>query len=59
MIKGDNVLIHYTSMNKEIMATFYGNENGNYLFNDSTGLFLVSERAVKEERITLEVIEDF
>lgn len=58
MIKGDNISIHYTTMDKEIIATFYENKNGNYLFKNSTGLFLVSEQAIKEERIILEVIED-
>lgn len=58
MTKGDNILINYTTIGKEIIATFYENKNGNYLFKNSTGLFLVSERAIKEERIILEVIED-
>lgn len=59
MERGDNVLITYNEMeNKTILATYYETINGTHMFEDSSGLFGVTEKSIKNGKITLEVIEE-
>jgi hypothetical protein len=55
---GDSVLINYKKSGLQLVGTYYGTENGNNLFRDRKGYFAVSEKAIKEGRIVLEVLED-
>ena len=56
MTKGDNVLIHYPTLNK--LATFLEYVNNTYLFQDHSGIFGVTEKYKKENNVQFEVIED-
>lgn len=58
MIKGDIVEIAYHNIGKTIIATFYENVDGYNLFQDATGFFGVSDIAVKNGEIAIDVIED-
>lgn len=58
MTKGDNYLITYNNMNKTILGTFTGENDGIHYFFNHTGSFAVSQRKIDSKEITFEYIED-
>ena len=57
MERGSNYLITYKKFNKSITAMFYEEKNGTYFFKDRSGLFGVSQRAINNGDISIELIE--
>lgn len=59
MTKGDTVLIKYnTSTGLQKVATFLEYDNGNNVFSDASGKFVLTNSFINKHGIELTVIED-